>query len=135
MNVKIIFYNFGKVCSVHTSYTSYYSSYGNTREIFRKYAKINPLHENKQELGRIKNNIATLMRDKDYIIDSLVITASCSPEGSYRSNEILSGQRANSIKNYFLNYDLRTHTVIVLQFLYKYKRYFSISQISPCCVP
>ncbi len=62
------------------------------------------LHENRSELGRIRANVETLLSDKDYIIDSLVITASCSPEGSYSFNINLAADRANSIKNYFENH-------------------------------
>lgn len=62
------------------------------------------LHENRSELGRIRANVETLLSDRDYVIDSLVITASCSPEGSYSFNINLAADRANSIKNYFENH-------------------------------
>lgn len=62
------------------------------------------LYDNRSELKRIKDNVASLLSDKSYIVDSLVVTASCSPEGSYASNERLAQRRANAIERYFSDY-------------------------------
>ncbi len=67
------------------------------------------LHENSGELARIRKNIATLLSDTSYVVDSLVVTASCSPEGDYAYNEKLAQKRAVSIKKYFSDY-IRKYT-------------------------
>ena len=62
------------------------------------------LHNNKEELSRIKNNVATLFADTSYTVDSIVITSSCSPEGSYSFNEKLSKRRGAALQKYFFDY-------------------------------
>lgn len=62
------------------------------------------LSNNTTEIGRIKNNIRQVLQSKDYIVDSLIITASCSPEGTYKSNTILANNRAKAVKEYFGNF-------------------------------
>ncbi len=68
------------------------------------YTLCDTLHDNRNEIRRIRNNVRELMENKDYIIDSLLITASCSPEGTYSSNIKLAEKRAQAIKEYFVNY-------------------------------
>ncbi len=62
------------------------------------------LHENANELARLRKNIGTVLSDTSYVVDSLVVTASCSPEGSYLYNEKLAQKRAASIKKYMSDY-------------------------------
>lgn len=62
------------------------------------------LSNNGKEIGRIRSNIRELLSNKEYIIDSLIVTASCSPEGTYAFNEKLAKKRANAIKEYFQHY-------------------------------
>ena len=59
------------------------------------------LDSNSQELEILKHNVARLIENEEYNIDSLVITASCSPEGTYETNRYLSEMRGRSIENYF----------------------------------
>lgn len=59
------------------------------------------LDGNAQEIGRIRNNLRELAVSDTYAIDSIVVTASCSPEGEYRSNERLARQRSASVSGYF----------------------------------
>lgn len=76
------------------------------------------LHENRYEIDRIKRNIVEILENEYFITDSLKITASCSPEGLYVSNNRLARERALSIKRYFEKYitdrtdSIRTATVI-----------------------
>ena len=65
------------------------------------YDIIDTLSNNASEINRIKSNIRTILSAEDYIVDSLLITASCSPEGTILSNAKLAANRATSIKNYF----------------------------------
>jgi tetratricopeptide (TPR) repeat protein len=62
------------------------------------------LHNNGEELSRIKNNVATLFADTSYTVDSIVITSSCSPEGRYQFNEKLSKRRGAALQKYFFDY-------------------------------
>lgn len=59
------------------------------------------LDGNAEEIGRIRNNLRELAVSDTYAIDSIVVTASCSPEGEYRSNERLARQRSASVSGYF----------------------------------
>ena len=65
------------------------------------------LHENKSELERIKKHIVSFLNNDTFDIDSLVITASCSPEGSYQLNKRLAAGRAEAIKGYFSDFAKR----------------------------
>lgn len=58
------------------------------------------LGENAQEIGRIMRCISELSERDEFEPDSIVITASCSPEGSYRSNAALAGKRAAALAVY-----------------------------------
>lgn len=62
------------------------------------------LYDNEREIGRLKGNIRRIFSEDNYVVDSLVITASCSPEGSWMSNAALARNRALSLKNYFAGY-------------------------------
>lgn len=62
------------------------------------------LGNNNTEIGRIKGNLSALASDKDYDLDSIIVTASCSPEGSARFNQALSEKRAASISSFFTKF-------------------------------
>lgn len=62
------------------------------------------LSNNAEEIKRIKGNLDTLLANHDYVIDSIVVTASCSPEGRYSSNAALAEKRAESVKKFFNSY-------------------------------
>lgn len=55
---------------------------------------------NASELRRIKSIVRNLINDADYDIDSIVVRASASPEGSVASNRRLSQKRSASIAAY-----------------------------------
>ena len=56
---------------------------------------------NREEMARIEGNLRSLLQHRDFDLDSIVITASCSPEGTYEHNRKLSMRRAESVSNYF----------------------------------
>lgn len=58
------------------------------------------LGENALELRRLVNCIDDVVGREEFLLDSLIITASCSPEGSYAYNAILSKSRSEAIKDY-----------------------------------
>ena len=59
---------------------------------------------NANEISRIKGNLSSLLENKDFDLDSIVVTASCSPEGSLRLNKRLSSQRSDAVSEYFKKY-------------------------------
>jgi len=55
---------------------------------------------NHDEIGRIKGNIAQLLENTTFDLDSIVVKASASPEGSWQANEKLSQRRSKAIADY-----------------------------------
>lgn len=55
---------------------------------------------NASELERIRDCIEDIYARKEFALDSLVVIASCSPEGSYAFNSRLSLERSESVKAY-----------------------------------
>lgn len=60
--------------------------------------------DNSSELARVIRCIEDVCSRKEYALDSLVIVASCSPEGSYETNKRLSRQRAEAVREYISDY-------------------------------
>ena len=58
------------------------------------------LGDNASELARVRRCIEDIYARTEYELDSLVIVASCSPEGSYASNKRLSRARSEAVRNY-----------------------------------
>ena len=56
---------------------------------------------NREEMARIEGNLRSLLQNRDFDLDSIVVTASCSPEGSYENNRRLSLRRSESVSSYF----------------------------------
>ena len=56
---------------------------------------------NREEIGRIEGNLRSLAENKTFEMDSIVVTASCSPEGSFEYNRKLSQRRSESVSAYF----------------------------------
>ncbi|MBQ9411271.1 MAG: hypothetical protein IJU21_06645 [Bacteroidales bacterium] len=59
------------------------------------------LGHNATEIGRIRGNILELLQNTSYDLDSIVISASASPEGTVKSNGALAERRAASVAGYF----------------------------------
>ena len=62
------------------------------------------LSNNRFEMGRIKQNLASLIENKVFDLDSIIVTANCSPEGSVPFNTKLSQRRSESVSRYFEEY-------------------------------
>lgn len=62
------------------------------------------LSNNRDEIGRIRGNLAQLIEDTVYDLDSIVVTASASPEGSDRANRALAQRRSESVCRFFEGY-------------------------------
>ncbi len=56
---------------------------------------------NREEMARIEGNLRSLLQHRDFDLDSIVVTASCSPEGSFEHNRKLSMRRSESVSGYF----------------------------------
>ena len=59
------------------------------------------LSGNQAEIARIRTNLKELSSNETFDIDSITVTASCSPEGEFRSNERLARQRSATVSEYF----------------------------------
>ena len=56
---------------------------------------------NPGEIGRIKDNLMSLMQNEKFDLDSILVTSSASPEGTVKFNDILSKLRSEGISEYF----------------------------------
>jgi len=59
---------------------------------------------NGKELSAIKENIGEILENSEFVMDSILISASGSPDGKLRVNEKVSRLRGASIKEYVSNY-------------------------------
>lgn len=59
------------------------------------------LSDNRSEIARIRGNISALLSNRTFDLDSIIITASCSPEGTFAYNTVLSRKRGESVCRYF----------------------------------
>jgi hypothetical protein len=62
------------------------------------------LGDNASELRRVRKCIDDIVARDGLELDSLVIVASCSPEGSYANNRRLSAARSQSVKDYIRDF-------------------------------
>ena len=66
------------------------------------------LGHNRTETGRIRENLGALLQDEVYDLDSIVVTATCSPEGAVGFNDRLSRRRSEGVTDYFRGW-MRTY--------------------------
>ena len=66
-----------------------------------KYDVREDLGNNASEIAYIRKNLASLIDNQEYDLDSIVVAAYASPEGDRRFNESLSMKRAENISDYF----------------------------------
>lgn len=62
------------------------------------------LSDNASELERVVRCINDVVSREEYVLDSLIIRASCSPEGSYSHNKQLAAARSEAVKEYIWEY-------------------------------
>lgn len=62
------------------------------------------LGDNAAELRRIRRCIDDVVSRDEFVLDSLVVVASCSPEGAYQLNKRLSKARSESMLDYIQDY-------------------------------
>lgn len=61
-------------------------------------AIIDTMGQNQGQLAKIERLMDTLINQYEFFVDSITITASCSPDGSMATNNRIAGERARSIK-------------------------------------
>ena len=59
------------------------------------------LSHNGEEMGRIKSILASLVNSDAFVMDSVVIAATASPEGSWTTNKKLSERRGEAVSKYY----------------------------------
>ena len=62
------------------------------------------LGKNQEEIDAIKENLAMLLDNNIFDLDSIVVSATASPEGSFSFNKNLAQSRSVSVSNYFNRY-------------------------------
>ena len=60
------------------------------------------LGNNAQVLENMKRNLVEVIENDDFVMDSILVAAACSPEGKFELNERLSRKRGEEIKGYLL---------------------------------
>lgn len=63
---------------------------------------IDTLRDNRQQIKNIRTLMDSLVNHNEFIVDSIVLTAASSPEGSYPMNQKLAEKRAQSLKQYII---------------------------------
>lgn len=67
------------------------------------------LGENYAGIKRIKATLASLLENETFDLDSIIVSATASPEGSYAANAQLAQKRSESVSRYFSDY-IRKYT-------------------------
>lgn len=62
------------------------------------------LSDNLYEINKIKATLAQLLEDEVFDLDSIVVQATASPEGTYNTNKMLAQRRSESVSRYFTSY-------------------------------
>lgn len=65
-----------------------------------KYAILPDFRNNAAELAKINNTIGTVVNDKNITLEGIVLKGFASPEGSYKSNTVLAGNRVKALSEY-----------------------------------
>lgn len=66
-----------------------------------KWDVIDTLSNNSGEIAKIRNMFERIAEEDEFEVDSIIITANCSPEGAYKANSILAKKRSESVRDYF----------------------------------
>jgi hypothetical protein len=62
------------------------------------------LGENAAGISMIKQNLASLIENTEFDLDSIVVSAAASPDGTYAANASLAQKRSISVSKYFEKY-------------------------------
>ena len=62
---------------------------------------VDTLRNNRAEIDRIKGVLSRLVESDEFVMDSIVVAATASPEGSWATNRRLSERRGEAVSKYF----------------------------------
>lgn len=102
------------------------------------------LGENAASISRIEQTLASLLENDTFDLDSVVVSATASPEGSYAFNDKLAQKRSESVSEYFEKYmthyaDSLVEAAGISMDLegnnMQYARSVSLIKMTPRCVP
>ena len=62
-----------------------------------KYAILPDFRNNAVELAKIDNTVSTVVNDKNITLEGIILKGFASPEGSYKSNTVLAGNRVKAL--------------------------------------
>lgn len=65
---------------------------------------VDTLGNNRGETGRIRDNLREVLSNRDLVLDSVIVTASASPEGRNEANRALAQRRSEAVSRYFSAY-------------------------------
>ena len=65
-----------------------------------KYAILPDFRNNALELAKIDNTVSTVVNDKNITLEGIILKGFASPEGSYKSNTVLAGNRVKALAEY-----------------------------------
>lgn len=79
---------------------------------------IETLGDNSKQLGKISSLMTMLLEQQEFYVDSIMLTASASPEGRYSHNENLARGRARALRDYLVrNHGSGVDTLIKVRWL------------------
>lgn len=58
------------------------------------------LHNNREELEKVSRKMREINEGNEFVVDSIVLLSTSSPEGNWRTNEVLAKGRAEALKRY-----------------------------------
>lgn len=74
-------------------------------EFAKNSAALNPnFGANNKVINDIKASLDALMKNTEFDLDSIIVSATASPEGAINVNQRFSGQRSDAVSNYFKSY-------------------------------
>ena len=62
------------------------------------------LNQNGEEINKVRKHLGSLIENQVYDLDSIIVSASASPDGSYNTNKRLAHHRSVSLVDYFKDY-------------------------------
>lgn len=108
-------------------------------------AEVRPeLGENAASISRIEKTLASLLENETFDLDSVVVSATASPEGSYSFNGRLAQKRSEAVSGYFGRYmthyadslvDAAGISMDIEGNDMQYARSVSLIKLTPRCIP
>lgn len=102
------------------------------------------LGENIFGISRIKETLASLLDNEIYDIDSIIVSATASPEGTYSANKALAQRRSEAVSDYFSRFireygdSLRTASGVSMDIdgsRMAYTKEIQDIRLTPRCIP